>query len=360
MPEIKQIKQEYDDLVNQLSDPELICNWERFKKLLDRKTFLEKIIAKSQEIQEVKNKIEENKEILKLKEDPEFISLAETEIIQLQEKQTESEQDLKKLLGLARNQKLLNGVRENKNNSEKNTVIIEIRAGTGGDEACLFAADLYKMYSKYASLQNWKQKVLDSRPTELNGFKEIVFELSGNNVFSKIQYEGGIHRVQRIPKTEKTGRIHTSTTSVAVLLKPKRAEMKIRPEDLKIDFFRSSGPGGQNVNKRETAVRITHLPTNIVVTSQNERNQLQNKENAMAILEAKILEKREAEDLGEMGEKRKAQIKWAKRAEKIRTYNFPQNRITDHRIKKSWHNLEDIMAGNLEPIIKALNSIISE
>lgn len=361
MPEIEDIKQEYDKLLNQLSDPELISDLTKFEKLLNRKNFLEKIIAKSQDIQEVRNKIEENKEILKSKEDPEFISLAETEIIQLQKRQAELKQDLEDCVSKPPDLE----DKENKNNSETlkksaeglpTTAIIEIRAGTGGEEASLFVADLYKMYSKYASLRNWKQKVLNSRATELNGFKEIAFELSGGNVFSEIQNEGGIHRVQRIPRTEKMGRIHTSTVSVAVLLKPKKTEMKIKPEDLKIDLFRSSGPGGQNVNKRETAVRITHLPTGIVAASQNERNQLQNKENAMTILEAKILEKREAEDFTKMGEKRKAQIKWAKRAEKIRTYNFPQNRITDHRIKKSWRNLGDIMNGNLKPIVKALKS----
>jgi len=241
---------------------------------------------------------------------------------------------------------------------ESSSVIMEIRAGTGGQEAALFAVDLFKMYSKFGQSQGWKEKVLDSKPTELGGFKEIIFELTprngGNNIFSHLQYEGGVHRVQRIPETEKSGRIHTSTVSVAILLKPKRAEIKINPQDLKIDFYRSSGPGGQHVNKRETAVRITHLPTGIVVTSQAERNQLQNKENALAILEARLLEQKEITELKKLGEERKAQIKWAKRAEKIRTYNFPQDRVTDHRIKKSWHNLEEIMAGKLSPIISQL------
>ncbi len=236
---------------------------------------------------------------------------------------------------------------------KKEAVIIEIRAGAGGNEAALFAADLFRMYSKYAQSNDWRQRVLSSSQSELGGFKEIIFELSNNDIWTQMQYEGGVHRVQRIPKTEKMGRTHTSTVSVAVLLKPKKTEIKIRPENLKIDLFRSSGPGGQNVNKRETAVRITHLPTGIIVASQNERNQAQNKENAMAILEAKVLEKEEIDSVGEIGEKRRAQIKWAKRAEKIRTYNFPQSRITDHRIKKSFHNLEKIMDGNLEPIIKA-------
>lgn len=238
------------------------------------------------------------------------------------------------------------------------SIIIEIRAGTGGDESSLFVADLFKMYSRYAAIQNWQQKILSSNQSEMGGFKEIILELSSKNdsPFSKMEQEGGVHRVQRIPKTEKMGRVHTSTASVAVLLKPKQEEIKIRPEEIKIDLFRSSGPGGQNVNKRETAVRITHIPTGMVVASQTERNQLENKENAMAILMAKLLEKREAEDIGSMTEKRRAQIKWAKRAEKIRTYNFPQDRITDHRINKKWHNLEEIMNGQLEPIIKAFQS----
>lgn len=232
-------------------------------------------------------------------------------------------------------------------------VIIEIRAGTGGNEASLFAGDLFRMYSKYAQSQSWQQKVLDSNPSELGGFKEIVFELKNGDVFSQLKYEGGVHRVQRIPKTEKSGRIHTSTATVAVLPKPKQAEIKINPTDLKIDYYRASGPGGQNVNKRETAVRITYIPTGLVVTSQTQRNQLENKENAIAILSAKLLEKEKKEKEEQLGGNRKAQIGWAKRCEKIRTYNFPQNRITDHRIKKSWHDIEKIMDGRLKPIIKA-------
>lgn len=233
--------------------------------------------------------------------------------------------------------------------------IIEIRAGAGGNEAALFAATLYRMYSKYAQYQGWKQKVLNSNPTELGGFKQIVFELRNGDVFSKIQYEGGVHRVQRIPSTEKAGRIHTSTASVAVLPKPKKAQMKINPNDLKIEVCKSSGPGGQNVNKRMTAVKIIHLPTGIAVASQNERNLQQNKENAMAILEAKILEKQEEEQMENLSEKRRKQIKWARRADKIRTYNFPQDRVTDHRIKKSFHDIEAILDGKLDKIVKTLN-----
>lgn len=237
---------------------------------------------------------------------------------------------------------------------EQSSVIIEIRAGTGGEEAALFAADLFKMYSKYAAFQDWKQKILDSHPTELGGFKQIIFELKDSDIFSKMKHEGGVHRVQRIPETEKSGRVHTSTATVAVLPKPKTAEIKIRPDEIKIDFYRASGPGGQYVNTRDTAVRITHLSTGLVVTSQTERNQLQNKENALSILAARLLEKKQAEEMAKMGGERKAQIHAAKRAEKIRTYNFPQDRITDHRIKKKWHNLEDIMQGKLDKLVQTL------
>jgi len=238
--------------------------------------------------------------------------------------------------------------------SSSYSAIIEIRAGAGGDEAALFAADLYKMYSKYAESQGWQTKPLDSHAIGIGGFKEIIFEIKGDS-YDKIKHEGGVHRVQRIPETEKSGRVHTSTVSVAVLPKPKKQEIKIRTDELKIDYFKSSGPGGQNVNKRETAVRITHLPTGIVVASQTERNQLQNKENAMAILSAKILEKKEQESIEKLGGKRKEQIGKAMRAEKIRTYNFPQDRITDHRIKKSWHGIEEIMSGKLDKIISTLS-----
>lgn len=233
------------------------------------------------------------------------------------------------------------------------SVIIEIRAGTGGNEASLFAGDLFRMYSKYAQAQDWQQKILNSNPSEVGGFKEIIFSLKGDDPFSQLKYEGGVHRVQRIPKTEKSGRVHTSTATVAVLPKPKETEIKINPADLRVDHYKASGPGGQNVNKRETAIRITHIPSGLVVTSQTQRNQLENKENAMAILAAKLLEKKKEKEKQEFSGNRKAQIGWAKRCEKIRTYNFPQNRITDHRIKKSWHDIERIMDGRLKPIVKA-------
>lgn len=236
---------------------------------------------------------------------------------------------------------------------ENQSVIVEIRAGTGGDEAGLFARDLYRMYSKWAASQNWNQKVLDSNMSDIGGYKEIVFELSGQGAYDQMQYESGVHRVQRVPKTEKQGRVHTSTISVAILEKPQKMDIAINPADLRTDTYRSSGAGGQYVNKTESAIRITHKPSGLVVTSQTERSQLQNKENAMSLLAARLKQAQDEQDMSKLTQARREQIGWAKRAEKTRTYNFPQNRLTDHRIGKSWHNLEDIINGNMEPIVKA-------
>lgn len=348
MPDIEAVKNEYESLLQKLSDPGLSSNWERFEELSKRKKYLDKIIGKEAELKDLKNRIEENKLIIAAQEDAELLSLAETESIPLAEKEKKLEKELEELLSNPYYQK------ENGSKNDFNALIIEIREGTGGEEAGLFAGNLFNMYSKYAQNMGWQLKVLNSSPTELGGFKEIIFEIKGADVFSKMKYEGGVHRVQRIPKTEKSGRIHTSTATVAVLPEPKKAQMKINSNDLKIDYYHSSGPGGQNVNKRETAVRITHLPTGIVVTSQTQRHLLENKEQALAILEAKILQKQKEEENKKILGERKSQIGGAERSEKIRTYNFPQDRITDHRIKKSWHNIAGIMEGNLSPVIEAL------
>jgi len=344
MEDLEDIKKEYDQILEQLSDPELISNWGKFEELSKKKASLEKIIEKEKEFQEVKNRLEENKEIIKAQEDQDLTLLAESEIKQLKEKGDFLKEELKNLL-------------KGDSGSVPGSVIVEIRAGTGGEEAALFVADLYRMYSKYATAKGWKQKILDSSSTTLKGLKEIVFEMKGENVWPEMKNEGGVHRVQRIPTTEKMGRVHTSTISVAILPKPKKSETKIKPDELKIDTYRASGPGGQYVNRRETAIRITHLPTGLVVTSQTERSQLQNKENALSILEARIQEFKETQDLEKMGEKRKAQIKQAKRAEKKRLYNFLKDRLTDHRIKKNWHGLEEIMNGRLQPVIESLKEI---
>ena len=231
---------------------------------------------------------------------------------------------------------------------------MEIRAGAGGEEAALFARDLFRMYSKYAQSKNWKLSVLDAHYSDLGGFKQIIIKIKGEGALSELQYEGGVHRVQRVPKTEKGNRVHTSTVSVAVLPEPRSQQIKISPSEIKMDFFKASGPGGQYVNKRQTAVRITHLPTGLVVSSQSQRNLEANKKAALSILEAKLFEIEKEKTESEIKEKRRSQIGSSERAEKIRTYNFPQDRVTDHRIKKSWHNIEKILNGDLSPIIKKL------
>lgn len=248
-----------------------------------------------------------------------------------------------------------------------NKIILEIRAGAGGDEAAVFAGDLVRMYQKYAIQRGWKFTAIDFNKTSLDGYKTFIAEViapkqdksatgfAHEEPYSLLKYESGVHRVQRIPKTEKTGRVHTSTASVAVIPEIESKEVQISPQDLEVSFFRSSGPGGQNVNKVETAVRIIHKPTGIVVSSQAGRSQHANRETAMNILRAKIYEQKQIEEQKKLGTLRREQIGTAERAEKIRTYNFPQDRITDHRIKKKWHNIEEILGGNLEPIIKAFS-----
>ncbi len=242
---------------------------------------------------------------------------------------------------------------------ENNDIIIEIRAGTGGDEAALFAADLFNMYSRYAFNKGWKLKTFDFNQNDVGGYKYIGFELSGEGVDQMI-VESGVHRVQRIPKTEKSGRVHTSTATVAVLPKITSKEVEIRTEDLEITSYRAGGPGGQNVNKVETAVRVTHKPSGIVVTSQQERSQAQNKEKALQVLRAKLWNHQQEEAAKAAGQTRKSQIGSAMRAEKIRTYNFPQDRITDHRIKKSWGNIDKILAGNLDKVLSKLQVLREE
>jgi peptide chain release factor 1 len=341
---LEEIKKRYAQIKELLKKEEEFFDWEKIGKLQKEKEFCESILQKEEELKKIQEKLEENKKIQEKENDVELLEIARQENEALKKREAILKKEIEKKLAQ----------RNEEDISE--AVIVEIRAGAGGEEAALFAADLFKMYSKYADSKNWQVKILDSHPTELGGFKEIIFEIKGKGAFSQLKYEGGVHRVQRIPDTEKAGRIHTSTATVAILPKPKKSQIRIHPDDLKIETFRASGPGGQYVNRRETAVRITHLPTGLVVASQTQRNQLQNKENALAILEARLMEKEREKKAKEIERKRVSQIKRAKRAEKIRTYNFPQNRVTDHRIKKSWHNIERIMEGELEPIIKALKN----
>ncbi len=343
MESLDKIKSEEQKIIEELKKVEASSDWEKIGKLKKQQEIYKSIIQKQENLEEINRQIKDVEKILNTEKDAKLLSLAQEEKKELLKKRETAEREMKKFL------KEING-----SNEESNSVIIEIRAGAGGEEAALFASDLFNMYSKYAEIQNWQTKILNSHRTELGGYKEISFQISGPEAFSKMKLEAGVHRVQRIPSTEKQGRIHTSTASVAVLAKPNKTQVQIKPEDLQIDNYRSSGPGGQNVNKRETAVRITHIPTGLVAASQNERNQLRNKENALSILQAKLLEQQAEQRAEKLGTKRKTQIGRAKRAEKIRTYNFPQDRLTDHRIKKTWHNLQEIMAGGLDNIIGEL------
>ena len=252
----------------------------------------------------------------------------------------------------SRLEKKLKEIAKGANGSQN--AIIEIRAGTGGDEAALFARELYLMYSRFAERKGWEATLINESKNELGGYKEVVFEVNGPEAFRTLRWESGVHRVQRIPETEKSGRIHTSTASVAVLPRAREMDLEIRPQDIKIEFFRSSGPGGQNVNKVETAVRIYHLPSGLIVTSQESRSQQKNRESALALLRTKLLDEQSQKEAKKIAAERRSQIGTGDRSEKIRTYNFPQDRITDHRIRESWHNIESILDGNLKPIIEAL------
>jgi len=243
-----------------------------------------------------------------------------------------------------------------KDPNDDRDVIVEIRAGTGGEEASLFAADLFRMYSRYAEAKGWQVEVIDSNQSERGGFKELIFEIKGEGAFSRFKHERGVHRVQRVPVTEASGRIHTSTTTVAVLPEAEEIELNINPDDLKMEFFHSRGAGGQNVNKVTSAVRITHLPTGIVAACQDERSQIRNRMKAMAVLRARLLDMEQQKQSESIDKERRMQVGSGQRAEKIRTYNFPQNRVTDHRINLSFHNLQRILDGELDEIIEALIS----
>ncbi len=338
MSELESLKEEYNDILNQLGNPELISDWKKFEEFSRRKKKLEDIIERKEKIAEIEREIKENKDII-ISGEEELLSLAENEITLLEEKKEKIERELKE------------EAEEENSSFLHNSIIVEIRAGTGGDEAALFAGDLFRLYQKYSAKKGWAFKLIDSSTTDSGGVKEITFQIDGEKAYFYMNIEGGVHRVQRIPDTEKSGRIHTSTATIAIIPKIKKETLQIRSDELKIDFYRASGAGGQNVNKRETAVRITHIPTGLIASSQTERNQLQNKENAMSVLMAKISEAKRKDEEDKLSSERREQIGSGMRVEKIKTYNFPQDRLTDHRIKKSWHNLDKIMDGEIDDII---------
>lgn len=348
MPDLKDIQKEYEKISKKLSKSGIFSNSKKFQELSQRQSELEEIIEIAEEIENIDKNIAENQEIIKKEEDEELVTLALEELKNLKKEKGEKESELKKLLE-----------EKNEPSQDFKNIVVEIRAGVGGEEAALFAGDLFRMYKRFSDSQGWPTETLSSNKTGIGGYKEIIFEIKGRNAWEDLKYESGVHRVQRIPLTEKSGRIHTSTASVAILPQPTERALKINPSDLKIETFRSSGPGGQHLNVTDSAVRIIHLPSNIVISCQDERSQHKNKAKALKILRSKLMAMKLKEEQEKRAKMRRSQIGKASRSEKIRTYNFPQDRITDHRIKKSWKNLQDFIDGKLKKIIKALKTLES-
>lgn len=338
---LEKLKKRYEELTNLLTQPDIVSNFETYKTLSKEHHELSEIVELYNKYLETLKTLNETKTFQREITDPELKELAQEEINSLQENLKELEEQLKEAL-------------IPKDPNDAKNAIVEIRAGTGGEEAALFAADLFRMYSKYAEKKGWKVEVVDFNETGLGGFKEIIFYVTGNNVYGTLKYESGVHRVQRVPITESSGRIHTSAASVVVLPEVEDVEIEINPDDLKIEFYRAGGHGGQNVNKVETAVRITHIPTGIVVQCQDERSQFKNREKAMKILRSRLYDKMLMEKEAELVAHRRSLVKTGDRSEKIRTYNFPQNRVTDHRINLTLYNLQDVLDGELDPLIEAL------
>lgn len=331
----------YEELHNRMADPSVTSDPGRLREITREISGLEEIVAKYHAFQTTHEALDKTQAMAREEADEELRALAKEEAERLAADEGQLLQELRLLL-------LPRDPRDDKD------VFVEIRAGTGGDEAALFAADLYRMYTRYAESKRWRVEVVDENRTGLKGFKEVVFEIKGRGAFSRMKFESGVHRVQRVPLTEASGRIHTSTATVAVLAEVDEVEIDIRPEDIKTDIYHASGHGGQNVQKVSTAVRLTHLPTGLVVACQDERSQLQNKMRAMAILRARLYEIEMEKQQREVTEARRAQVGSGERAEKIRTYNFPQDRLTDHRVGLTVHNLPRILDGDLDSVIDAL------
>ena len=336
------MEQKYDEISERLADPDVISDNKLYAQLMKEFKNLTPIIEKYREYKKAQASFEEARELLEGGGlDKDFKEMAQAEYDESRELIESTTKELKVLL-LPKDP-----------NDDKN-VIIEIRGGAGGEEASLFANSLYRMYTMYAEANGWKQEVLSANPTELGGFKEISFSIEGEGAYSRLKYESGVHRVQRVPETESQGRIHTSTVTVAVLVEADEVELEINPTDLKIDYFRASGAGGQHINKTESAVRITYLPTNTVVECQDERSQHKNKDKAMKILRSRIYEAMQEEQDAKIASERKMQVGTGDRSERIRTYNYPQGRLTDHRIGLTIYRLEDILNGNLDEVFDAL------
>jgi len=336
------IKEHYKELEIRLSDPETIKDQNTFRRLAKEHSDLGEIVRTYDRYLSVQDEIKENRQMLN-DSDPEIRQLAKEELDGL-EKEAQTLEDRLKILLLPKDP-----------NDEKN-ILLEIRAGTGGDEAALFAADLFRMYSRYAEKKGWKVEILSAHETGIGGFKEIIALISGDKVYSRLKYESGTHRVQRVPETETQGRIHTSAVTVAVLPEADDVDIQINPQDLRIDVYRASGAGGQHVNKTESAVRITHIPTGLVVQCQDERSQHKNKAKAMKVLAARLYELKQREQQKQLSEERRSMVGTGDRSERIRTYNFPQGRLTDHRIGLTLYRLEDIMQGDLDEVIEALGT----
>jgi len=338
---LEAVEKRYEELNQLMAQPEVVADIERLQSLAKEQAGISDLVAKYREYKKTSQALEETRAMLDDSLDEGMVALVKEELENLK----------------ARLESLTQGIEEAllpRDPKDGKDVIVEIRAGAGGDEAALFAADLFRMYTRYAESKGWEVDVIDSNQSGIGGFKEIIFEVKGKGAYSRLKYERGVHRVQRVPVTEASGRIHTSTATVAVLPEAKDVEVEISPDDLRVDIFCSGGHGGQNVNKVATAVRITHLPTGIVATCQDERSQLRNKTKAMTVLRARILDRERRRHFEEVARERRSQVGTGERSEKIRTYNFPQGRVSDHRIGLTLYNLERILEGELDPIIDAL------
>ena len=341
LEQLEKIDKRYQELCDLLMDPNVTQDPAKYKDVAKEKSGLDKTIEKYHEYKKVLTTLEEGESVLKDDSDEELRELAELELEELKPKKIDLEEELKVLL-------------LPKDPQDKKNVIVEVRAGTGGDEAGLFAGDLYRMYSRFAERIGWKIEVLSSNPQGVGGFKEIIFMMNGENVYGVMKYESGVHRVQRVPKTETNGRIHTSAASVVVLPEAEEVEISIDPNELKIDVYRSSGPGGQSVNTTDSAVRITHIPTGMVVTCQDEKSQHKNRAKALKVLKARLLEKKQREEQAKLTESRRSMVSTGDRSAKVRTYNFPQSRLTDHRIGLTLYRLDEVLDGDIKEVIDQL------